>query len=102
MTTHLSPTPDGFFGVDDDRKARAETRARDAGLEPCTVCGRGVKPDSGWVVEVVDGGAHIAAPGQPVDRDDSGYMGAWVLGSECAKRVPVAFRAKWSGWGEVQ
>lgn len=98
MPDAITETPDALFGIDDDRKAANETRARDRDLEPCTTCGRGVKPGNGWLVEVIDGGAHIAAPGLGPDTTAPGYMGVWVLGPECGKHVPREFRTKWHGW----
>jgi hypothetical protein len=50
----------------------------------CAVCNRklGKKPLG---VEVVDGGSvHDPAMGV-ADVNDSGYMGFWLVGSECAK-----------------
>ena len=77
-------------------------RAREAGLEPCTHCGRGVKPGAGWVTVVLHGGSTVAHPDSPEAQDtsDSGFMGAWVLGSTCAKGIPAAARARWNGWDE--
>lgn len=96
----LIEVPDDLWGIDDDRKAANEDRARKAGLEPCTICGRGVKPGNGWVIEVVNGGADIAHPGLGVDQNDPGYMGCWVLGPECGKKIPREFRLKWNGWDQ--
>ena len=93
------PAPDALFGIDRERKARNEAAAERKGMEPCATCGKGVKPGNGWMVEVVDGGAGVAQPGQ-ADETDPGYMGCWVLGPECGKHVPAAFRVKWNGWDE--
>lgn len=78
--------------LDQDAHARNENRARQNGLEPCERCGRGVKAGAGWWIEVVNGGSSVARPGSVVDVNDPGYMGCYILGSECAKRVPLAFR----------
>lgn len=93
------PAPDALFGTDQERKDRNASAAERKGLEPCATCGKGVKPGNGWMVEVVDGGAMIAKPGQ-ADESDSGYMGCWVLGPECGKHVPAGYRVKWNGWEE--
>lgn len=93
-------TPDALWGTDDDAKARNEARAHDKGLEPCATCGRGVRPGNGWLVVVIDGGAHIAAVDSEPDENDPGYMGAWVLGPECGKHVPSGYRTKWNGWDQ--
>lgn len=61
----------------------------------CDKCGRGVNPDTGWAIEVVKGGAEICRP-RAGDETDSGYMGWWVLGSECAKQVPATHRARYN------
>lgn len=61
----------------------------------CDKCGRGVNPDTGWAIEVVEGGAEICRP-RAGDDTDSGYMGWWVLGSECAKKVPATHRARYN------
>jgi len=49
---------------------------------------------------VVNGGAHISRPGSNPDTNDPGYMGGWVLGPECGKKIPADFRKKWNGWHE--
>jgi hypothetical protein len=90
--------PRDLFGMDDDRKAKNERRALDAGLEPCTHCGRGVKPGKGFLTVVVGGGSHVVHPDTDVDTRDGGYMGAWVLGSTCAKGIPAEARKVWEGW----
>lgn len=101
-TSHRAPVeaPEDLFGYDDDRKDRNEAAAQRAGLEPCTHCGRGVKPGKGFLVEVVDGGGAIAAPGSNPDMADPGYMGVWVLGSTCARKIPATHRQTWNGWSE--
>lgn len=98
--TTTADTPDHFWGYDDDRKARNEDRARAAGLEPCTHCGRGVKVSAGWVTVVIEGGGTVAHPDSREAQDTAadGYMGAWVLGSTCAKGIPAGARAPWTGW----
>ena len=100
MSDQTAPAPDHLFGTDDDRKARNEQKAAEAGLEPCTHCGRGVAVGKGWVTVVIDGGAQVAHPDSPEAQDeaDPGFMGAWVLGSTCAKGIPAAARKQWTGW----
>ncbi len=93
------PVPDWFWGQQQN-KARMESneaRAAAKGLEPCSVCGRGVAEGRGWWAEVVDGGASIARADFEADNKDPGYMGMWRLGPECAKRLPVAYRTKDQG-----
>lgn len=100
--TTTAPAPAHLFGVDDRRKYANEARAAAAGLESCTHCGRGVRPGAGWVTVVVNGGATVAHPDSPEANDDTdpGFMGAWVLGSTCAKGIPATARARWNGWDE--
>ena len=51
----------------------------------CVQCGKPVGSDP-WCVEVIDGGYIAANPGQ-VEIKDSGYMGFWSVGNECAKKI---------------
>lgn len=82
----------------EDAKASRETAARRAGLEPCELCGRGVSKDgNGFWIEVVDGGSAIAKPGT-ADESDSGYMGHYLVGPECGRKVPAAYRADVGSW----
>jgi hypothetical protein len=92
-TTTTTVRVDLSSGVDYDRKYANEGRADQRGLEPCYVCGRGIKEGSGWRVEIVDGGGSAAMPGT-ADVNDPGYCGTYPIGSECGKRVPLAFRTK--------
>jgi hypothetical protein len=94
------PAPDDLFAVDDDRKAPNERRAAEAGLEPCTHCGRGVKPGRGFMTVVVGGGSGVVHPDLVTEDDerDGGYMGAWVLGSTCARSVAPEALKRWDGW----
>lgn len=54
-------------------------------LDYCAACGKKI---SGKVrmVEVINGGCHVAAPGLGVNTNDSGYMGFFPVGPSCAKR----------------
>jgi len=78
--------------LDEDRKYRAQVRAASLGLEPCERCGRGIVAGRGWWVEVTGGGGLVVLAGASVDTEDRGYMGHYLLGAECAKRVPLAYR----------
>lgn len=100
MYATQTPMPADLFGmnVDPNVKARREMAAQEKGLEPCTTCGRGVKVDSGILTVVVGGGAYCVHPDEPVDTTDGGYMGAWVLGPECGKKVDPKSRKTWEGW----
>ena len=86
------PVPDALWDRQDS--PRYETNARkagEAGLESCTACGRGLNPATAKTLEVVDGGDVLRAD-LTGDQSSSGYMGAWVVGPECAKMVPAAYR----------
>lgn len=99
-TTTAAPMPTSLFNLDlnPDTRSRREERAQEQGLEPCTHCGRGVAVGSGWITVVIGGGDQVVHPDEPVDETDGGYMGAWVLGPQCAKSIPVTARKKWEGW----
>jgi len=86
--------PDDMFPRPDDEGVIANrNRALDRGLIPCTICGRGVR--KGWLVEVVNGGTHIAHPDLDYDQNDPGWLGDWILGPECAKEIPLEFRRRY-------
>jgi hypothetical protein len=54
----------------------------------CQACGRKVGRRPRWLI-VVDGGAAAAKPDDVHHYSgDSGYMGAFPIGSECAKQFP--------------
>lgn len=95
-----TPMPAGLFNLDDESREKRAARAEELGLEPCTTCGRGVKPGSGILTVVVGGGSHCVHPDEEVDTSDGGYMGAWVLGPECGKKVDARSRKTWEGWSE--
>lgn len=51
----------------------------------CAVCNRKLG-NNPFIVEVIDGGnIHDPSNGQ-ANIYDSGYMGAWFVGSECSKK----------------
>ena len=57
----------------------------DDDVERCSVCDRKLGKNP-LFIEVVDGGS-IHDPSMGVaDTSDSGYMGFWAVGSECAKQ----------------
>lgn len=80
-----------------ERSGRGYRIVKD-GDEPCCCCGRLVKAGSGWDVRFIMGGpvavrADLAAE-SIVGFTAGGDMGLWVLGSECAKRVPATHRVR--------
>jgi hypothetical protein len=79
--------------MDRNRKRRSDLQHADH----CFVCQRGLTESAlsnAWWCHLVGGGSEIA----PVDLDDSGSdtgdMGWFPLGSECAKKVPITHRMK--------
>lgn len=51
----------------------------------CSCCDRIIRGEPWWV-EVIDGGASVAAPGSNSDTSDAGYMAWHPVGPGCAKR----------------
>lgn len=60
----------------------------------CVQCGRKTG-DNPWMVEVVFGGEIRLQDGTEADMDDSGYMGWWPVGNECAKAFAPNLLKKW-------
>jgi len=54
-------------------------------MEHCACCGRTLTSTPVYV-EVIDGGAQVAAPGLDPDQSDPGYMGFFPVGRVCAKK----------------
>jgi hypothetical protein len=54
----------------------------------CVECGRKVGKNP-WLMEIINGGE---VAGNPLSNDlnDSGYMGIWAVGNECAKEFDKA------------
>lgn len=50
----------------------------------CVECGR-VCGNNPWFIEVIEGGLVATNPNSN-DVTDSGYMGFWPVGNECAKK----------------
>jgi hypothetical protein len=63
------------------------------GRERCMRCGRGVQHDRGCEIHIHDGGKVILAANDTAEgRDPAADLGVWVLGPECQRHVPVAYR----------
>jgi hypothetical protein len=54
-------------------------------MEHCVCCGKKLRGKR-RMVEVIDGGRSVAAPGLGPDTTDSGYMGFYPVGPECARK----------------
>ncbi len=84
--------------MDDDAYTRNSQLADKRGLLPCTMCGRGVSDGKGWLVFAVNGGGNFLSVQQwPAWESDktvnhAGDMGYWLLGPECGKKLPKAYR----------
>lgn len=88
------PVPAGLWS-DHDRKDANAARAAAADRDACTTCGRGIRPGSGWWVHAVLGGNLLLAETEWDGYDwhvDAGYLGLLLLGPECGRKVPAAFR----------
>lgn len=58
--------------------------ATDGAQDRCACCGKVIKGKRRYV-EVINGGADVAAPGLGPDESDAGYMGFFPVGMSCAK-----------------
>lgn len=54
-------------------------------MEHCACCGRKLTSLPVWV-EVIDGGASVAALGLGPDTADPGYMGFFPVGRSCGRK----------------
>ena len=65
----------------------------DLHADRCIVCGRMTKSGTTRItVELTDGGDHFVTPQDANPESNPGYMGAWVVGSECSKDIPSEYR----------
>lgn len=51
----------------------------------CAACGRRLGKRY-LIIEVIDGGAHVAPRGSACDENDPGYMGYFPVGHDCARK----------------
>ena len=63
----------------------AKIPSHSGSLDHCVCCGRKLtgKP---VFIEVINGGADVAAPGLGPDTNDPGYMGFYAVGRTCARK----------------
>lgn len=60
-------------------------------LASCQCCGRPVSKNATGIV-IADGGSSIVYPDDVANViNDSGYMGWYPIGSECAKKIPAEY-----------
>ena len=58
------------------------------GDEACVLCGKAVSnPKEAPAAEVYDGGAKFVLEGETTDTSDPGYMGCYVVGPTCARKL---------------
>ena len=69
------------------------TRARDW-YEVCVVCGKRTTRDRGIGVIFGQGGAILLHPDDVAEAEihDRGYLGNFMVGPECGKRIPREYR----------
>lgn len=60
-------------------------KSTNGSMEHCAACGRKITGKR-RMVEVIDGGCSVAAPGLGPDTNDAGYMGFFPVGPECARK----------------
>ena len=64
------------------------------GYECCLACGRRTVEGRGYTVILGLGGSRLIHPDdeQAAEQHDLGYMGVWMVGPECGKRIPKEYR----------
>ncbi len=60
-------------------------KSTNGSMEHCAACGRKITGKR-RMVEVINGGCSVAAPGLGPDTTCAGYMGFFPVGPECAKK----------------
>ena len=62
---------------------------------PCVCCGRNCSTDALHVI-IVDGGARMCRleDANDFEKHDAGWMGAWPVGRECAKKFTDGYLTK--------
>jgi hypothetical protein len=70
----------------------AKNRTHDDKLR-CACCDKIINGNH-CLVEVIDGGSSVAAPGLRPDESDAGYMGFFPVGNSCAKKHFNGFTIK--------
>lgn len=68
--------------------------------EICVVCGKRTTKDRGIGVIFGWGGAMLVHPDDRADAElnDDGYMGGFMVGPECGKKIPQEYRIDPSSW----
>ena len=100
--TDSNPIPVSEVQADfETREANSQKfrRSEDAGHspEPCYLCGRPLTTkavDSGFWVEIGDGGSTVLPNGHGLGDDET--LGCFPVGSECARKVERPFKFKQS------
>lgn len=63
--------------------------------ERCACCSKVITGKPYWV-EVINGGADVAAPGLGPDTEDGGYMGFYPVGVSCARKHFPGFYVRYA------
>jgi hypothetical protein len=81
---------DGRYAWSDDYQASEHADE----LECCIVCGRQTTIERGIAVVLGGGSDSLIDPRDIIEAEeaDPGFMGVWLIGPECGKRIPVAYR----------
>ena len=63
-------------------------------FECCVACGRRTTEGKGITVVLGGGGAELLDPADidEAAHNDPGFMGMWLVGPECGKKIPADFR----------
>ena len=80
----MDPTPTFPKPFGPEYQRRSGPNGSGVNGDSCCLCGRPTKPGSRSWVTVVDGGASF---GTREATQDAGYMGGFVVGPRCAKRL---------------
>jgi hypothetical protein len=62
--------------------------------ECCIVCGRRTTSERGIAVVLGGGSDSLIDPRDMIEAEDAdpGFMGVWLIGPECGRRIPVEYR----------
>jgi hypothetical protein len=63
-------------------------------FECCIVCGRKTTRERGIPVLLGGGGSSLLDARDMIEAEDAdpGFMGVWLVGPECGKRIPAQYR----------
>jgi hypothetical protein len=84
--------PEGRHGFSDDYHEKVSKAKND--YEVCIVCGRRTTTDRGIRLILGSGGTGLVPPHlyDEAYTSDSGFMGGFMVGPECGKKIPSEYR----------